>query len=156
MTVKELLEVNPECDIVEIIVREKGKWVQGYRIGENVQIYPGDQSLSRFDLHTDYAKKMLSIEPGEEKEIEKIGGLKMKIIKKPVSKIPDNVGNLIVQRCQPRHIPQFHGEALFHNEYQLDIVCYPDGFIPEKKEKEKPVELKGQMSIEEIFERESI
>jgi hypothetical protein len=49
MTVKELIDVSPSCDIVEIVIRNEGKWVQGYRVGKNAQIYPCEYSVEALE-----------------------------------------------------------------------------------------------------------
>ena len=48
--------------------------------------------------------------------------------------IPDKVANLKVCRFQPRYIPCYHGEQLTHNEFQLDIEAYPEGWELEKEQ----------------------
>jgi hypothetical protein len=79
----------------------------------------------------------------------------MKIICKDIRKIPEYIGNLKIRDVLPRHIPMLHRDVLTHNEFQYDIVCYPEGWTPEVPKVEKQEEnLDGQMSIEEMIGEE--
>lgn len=162
MTVGELIEAATTCDVVEVIVRENGygKWIQGYQIGKDIDRYPSFQSLEYIELirskehyisFQEERKKHLS--PGEEMDGYHGCKLPMKLIRKDVSKLPDSVKDLTVSYFQPRHIPSFHRDAMTHNEFQLDICCYPEGWEPEKVIEEKDPEEseleKMQISIEE-------
>lgn len=159
MTVKELIDVSPCCDTVEIVIRKEGRgmWVQGYRIGKNVKLYPCDKATEyrKKLMLDDYSRKWLYLEKNEEVDVLVGRDLPMKVICKDVSKIPDYIGNLKVAFVQPRHIPQYHREALTHNEFAYEIDCYPDGFVmPVKEERiEKEDELvKDQMDVFEWLE----
>ncbi len=153
MTVKELIEVFPNCDLIEVVVREKGRgqWIQGYRIGKDAKLYPCNLTAEILEkYHFDSYQKTISLKKGEEVDCLQLNRLPIKVICKDVSRIPDNVGKLKVCFAQPRHIPSFHREALAHNEFSLEVDCFPEGYVPEK-EQEKTWELEGQMSIEEVF-----
>jgi len=158
MTVKELIEVSPYCDLVEVVVREKGcgKWLQGYRIGKEAKLYPANITNEiKEQLHLKSRLRAVSLEPGQELNCFSYQ-LPLKVIFKSVSRIPDSIGNLIIYSVQPRNIPQLHGEALTHNDFMYDINCYPDGFIPESDEKEKPQssQLEGQMEIMDFLKND--
>ena len=162
MTVKELVEAAPFCDTVEVIIRENGNghWIQGYLIGKNINIYPAFQRKdwieyrkSHNNCHFD--KRMLKA--GEEVEgTHGGGGLPMKLIKKSVSNIPDKVANLQVCSFQPRHISSYHKEPLTHNEFQLDICSYPEGWELEKEQPETKdnvsKQIPGQMNLLDFME----
>ena len=162
MTVKELVEAAPFCDTVEVIIRENGNghWIQGYLIGKNIDTYPAFQRKdwieyrkSHNNCHFDKRK----LKAGEEVEgTHGGGGLPMKLIKKSVSNIPDKVANLQVCSFQPRHIPSYHKEALTHNEFQLDIEAYPEGWEPEKEQPETKdnvsKQIPGQMNLLDFME----
>lgn len=160
MTVKELIDVSPFCDLVEVIVREHGhgQWVQGYRVGKNAKLYPVNLSVKlreQFGQKT-YESHTIVLEKDQEIDCEQGRGLPMKVICKDVAKIPDYIGNLKICDIQPRHIPQIHRDALTHNDFAYDIDCFPDGFVPESpKEQEKAQkvieEMDGQMSVDDWF-----
>ena len=158
MTVKELIEVSPFCDTVEIIIRDQGRvmWVQGFRIGKNAKIYPCEKCTEyrKKLMLDDYSRKWIYLHKGEEVDVEVGRDLPMKVICKDVHKIPDYIGNLKVAFIQPRHIPQYHRDALTHNEYALEIDCFPEGFVmpAEEKKLEKSEQLEGQTSIEDFLE----
>lgn len=153
MTVKELIDVSPFCDGVEVVVRDHGRWVQGYRVGKDAKIYPvnlNPKVMQRFGVESYH--KTIFLKEDDEVDCEQGRGLPMKVICKDVRKIPDYIGNLIVNDVQPRNIPQIHGEALTHNDFLYDICVYPEGYVPEKEVKEKKPDdwsLDGQMTIEE-------
>lgn len=158
MTVKELIEISPFCDLVEIVVRSNGhgKWIQGYRVGKNAKLYPVNLSVKlrkAFGMES-YQSGTIALDEGQEIDCEHGRGLPMKVICKDVRKIPDYIGNLKICDIQPRHIPQIHRDALTHNDFAYDLDCFPDGYIPEsekqREEAEKEAkEIDGQLSIEE-------
>lgn len=153
MTVKELIDASPFCDTVEVVIRDNGKWVQGYRIGKNVKIFPAEQSaeyiekrnLNRFKI------KARILDEGEEIDVQKPISLPLKIICKDVKKMPDYVGNLEVDHILPRHIPSYHKEQLTHNDFLYDITAYPpDRIVTEVEEDPKQEkQIEGQMDISE-------
>lgn len=164
MTVKELIEAAPNCDSAEIVVREhgSGKWMQGYRIGKGIEMFPCEftiefqETLDKSGKKYTYGKHIdgrqaRHLTTGEVRDVYHSINLPMKLIKKDVSKLPDIVANLQVCSFQPRHIPSFHKEQMTHNDFTLDINCYPEGFCPElveEKLKDKTSsEMDGQMSL---------
>ena len=68
-----------------------------------------------------------------------------------------NVAKLQVASFQPRHIPSFHGEQLTHNDFVLNIDCYPEGWEVEPVEVSKTKlpkvdhQFEGQMCIEDFL-----
>jgi len=139
MTVSELIEAATSCDVAEVVVRENGfgRWLQGYRIGKEIERYPAFQSLEsiekiRLGQMSYCQQEKRTIKPGAEVDGYHGCKLPMKLIRKDVNKLPEGVKNLTVSYFQPRHIPSFHRDQMTHNEFQLDICCYPEGWEPEE------------------------
>lgn len=154
MTVKELIDVSPYCDLVEVVVRKNGhgQWIQGYRVGKEAKLYPCNltkEVMERFKVESHL--KTVHLQEGQEVDCSHGSReLPMKVICKDVSKIPDNIGKLIVAHVQPRHIPSFHKEQLTHNDFAYNIDCYPDGYVPEVEKKDTDWEnLEGQLTIDD-------
>lgn len=161
MTVKELVEAAPFCDTVEVIVREHGcgQWIQGYVIGKNINIFHAFQRKDWIEYkktHPNSLPDKRMLKDGEEVEGTWGCWLPMKLIKKGVSNIPDEVANLQVCWFQPRHIPCYHREQLSHNEFQLDIWAYPEGWEPEKEQPRAKDndgdQIPGQMNLLDFVE----
>lgn len=153
MTIKELLEVSPFCDTIEVVVRKvgHGMWLQGYRVSKNAKIYPVEQSREFIEMRglKSYERHVLPLKDNEEINVVRLDGLKMKIICKEPRQAPNEILNLEICSVQPRHIPLYHKEALTHNEFSYDIDCYPPAYeiehIETKAIEEK--QLEGQMNI---------
>ena len=161
MTIKELLEASPSCDTIEIVVRKNGhgQWLQGYRIGKDVKVYPSEQSREFIELKSlnVYGNKCYTLKPNEVCNVTKIGNnLKMTIICKEPLKAPKEILDLEVCHVQPRHIPSYHKEALTHNEFSYDVDCFPPEYQFEIQEPEtKEIldrQLDGQLSIADFIE----
>ena len=135
MTVKELVDAGTFCDTVEVIVRENGNghWIQGYRIGKDVCIYPAEARAEYREQFYEIGKRKPSLKDGEVVDVLCSVNLKMKVIKKSVEHLPDNVAKLQVCHYQPRNIPSYHKNQLFDNSFMLDIWAYPEGWLPEQK-----------------------
>lgn len=136
MTVQELMDVMSFCDLLEVTVRKtgRGQWIQGYRIGKDAKIFPSEQSKEMREERglKFYENKTLYLEDGAEVDVKKGINLPMKIICKDCHKLPEYIGNLEVCDALPRNVPQFHKDALTHNNFALDVDCYPDNYTPEK------------------------
>ena len=159
MTVKELLDVCPCCDLVEVVVRKGGDglWIQGYRVGEDVKLFPAE--IWKETLEKNKLKKTGScayLAPDQEVDTTRGIHLPMKVICKPVHKIPDYIGKLQVCYAIPRHIPMLHKDPATHNEFSFDISAYPDGWEDkqEPEEKKPETDLLGQMTLEDLKEVE--
>lgn len=161
MTIKELLEVSPSCDTIEIVVRKNGhgQWLQGYRVGKEVRVYPIEQSREFIELKglNQYDRSSYRLAPNEIIDVLRGGNnLKMKIICKEPLKAPNEILDLEISHIQPRHIPMYHKEALTHNEFSYDIDCYPPAYRIEIQELEtKEIldrQLDGQLSIADFIE----
>lgn len=154
MTVKELIDAATFCESVEIIVRENGcgQWIHGYRIGENVEMFPAECTAEFRDGATNYLRgnQLPKMTSGEIRDIYHAINLPMRIIKKKVSSIPDSVSGLTVCYFQPMNIPVLHKSSAFHNSFTMEIDCYPDGYQPdvlESKSKQESEQLEGQTDI---------
>jgi hypothetical protein len=151
MTVKELLDAAIFCDIAEIIVRKDGggQWIQGYRIGKDAKIYPSEVTAEMREAKEikEYPAPAIKLKEGEAIEFSKTGlskELPMKVICKDCRTcLPEEIGRLKVNRFQPRHIPSFHKDQATHNDYELEIDCYPEETTP-------MIEVSGQKVIETI------
>ena len=159
MTVQELMDVMPYCNLLEIVVRQTGhgKWIQGYRIGKDAKIYPSEYTVEEWEKRSfrSYERKVVHLEEGTEVDIRHGYDLPMKVICKDCHRLPENVGRLEVCSVLPRHVPQFHKEALTHNDHSLDVSCYPDNYVAEKYIPCKDVTVKGiegQMSLFDLLE----
>lgn len=160
MTVKELIDAAPFCDVVEIVVRKEGhgQWIQGYRVGSRAQIYPSEVTAEIRELKglKEYHSPSVPLNDGEIIDFEKYGlmsRMKMRVICKSCHKVPDYIGRLEVCEFMPRHVPSFHKGNLYHNDFSMEINCYPDNYAPMIEAAEaKTEQLPGQMSIEEFLE----
>jgi len=156
MTVQELMNVMPCCDLLEVVVRQTGhgKWIQGYRIGKDAKIYPSEYTVEEWEKRSfrSYDRRIQHLEEGTEVDIRHGFDLPMKVICKDCHKLPENVGRLEVCDVLPRNVPSFHKEALTHNNHSLDVNCYPDSYMPERYIPSKDVTIKGiegQMNLED-------
>ena len=159
MTVQELMDAMPFCDLLEVVVRQTGhgKWLQGYRIGKDAKIYPSEYTVEEWEKRAfrSYDRKVVNLEEGAEIDVRHGYDLPMKVICKDCHKLPENIGRLEVCDIVPRHVPSFHKEALTHNEHSLDVNCYPDNYTPERFIPSKDVTVKGidgQMSLFDLYE----
>ncbi len=160
MTVGELVEAATFCDCIEVVVREEGcrHWLQGYRVGKDVDVYPSEYSVEYLEekqryMRT-YGKEMPKMRPSEIRDLRRSRDLPIKVIKKDVHRLPEKIANLQVYDFQPRHIPSYHKEQLTHNDFSMDINAYPEGWEPERVEKPKTEaqdELEGQMSFDDLI-----
>lgn len=153
MTVKELIDVSPFCDLVEVVIREHGhgKWVQGYTVGKNAKLSPCHWTKELREKYKASYNQTVYLEDGAEEDAQMGNrGLPMKILCRDVRKLPDYIGNLIICDVQPRNIPEIHKNGLTHNDFSYDIDCFPDGYEPPKEEKEEPM-MEGQLSVEDLL-----
>lgn len=161
MTIRELLEVSPSCDTFEAVIRKNGsgQWLQGYRVGKDVRLYPSEQSREFIEMMSlnEYGSKSYKLSPNEVIKAVKIGNnLKMTIICKEPLKAPKEILDLEISYVQPRHIPMYHKSALTHNDFMYDIDCYPPDYqfeIVQTEQKAIPdKQLTGQTSIFDFIE----
>lgn len=160
MTVKELLDAATFCDLAEIVIRNsgRGRWIQGYRIGKDAKIYPSEVTAEIQEargLKVEYTTHTISLKENEIVDIDHAGiidKIPMRVICKDCRKgLPKELWNLKVCDFQPRHIPTFHKEQLTHNDFALEINCYPleEASVIEVKEVEDVIDEKEIITIEE-------
>ena len=163
MTVRDLVECSLFLKNMEIVVRENGggKWLQGFRIGKDASIYPleacAEHREERGLFGTDYYK----LKEGETVEVKRWTWqtVPIKVMCIEPKKAPKEILDLVVKDYQPRHIPSLHGEALTHNDFDLDIDCYPPDQAEklavfrevQEIEKKDDDQLAGQMNIEDFL-----
>jgi hypothetical protein len=82
MTVQELMDAMPYCDLLEVVVRQTGhgKWVQGYRIGKEAKIFPSEYTIEEWEKHTFRKYGVKFLEEGQEVDIRHGYDLPMKVI----------------------------------------------------------------------------
>ena len=150
MTVQELMDVMDFCDLLEVVVRKNGRgwWIQGYRVGNGAKIFPAEYTVEEWEKHKfrPAERKTVYLNKGEEVDIRHGYNLPMKVICRNCHKLPEYIGRLEVCSAQPRHVPQFHREALTHNDFALEVNCYPEEYVPEMPE-ETETALDGQIDI---------
>ena len=161
MTVRELLETSPNCDTIEVVIRKNGhgQWLQGYRVGKDVRLYPSEQSREFIEMMSlkEYGSKSYKLSPNEVIKAVKLGNnLKITIICKEPLKAPKEILDLEISYVQPRHIPLYHREALTHNEFSYDIDCFPPDYQFEIVQTEQKAisdkQITGQTSIFDFIE----
>lgn len=159
MTVQELMDAMIFCDLLEVVVRKTGhgQWIQGYRIGKEAKIFPAECTVEEWERRElrYVSRKTRYLEEGTEVDIRHGHDLPMKVICKDCHRLPEYIGRLEVCSIQPRHIPQFHKEALTHNDFSVNIDCYPDNYVPERFIESKDVtnaQIEGQMDIMDLLE----
>lgn len=159
MTVRDLIECAFFVKNIEVIIRENGggRWIQGFRIGADAKIYRYEWCAEHREERGMFGSDVYKLKDGEVLDIKTAHTLPMRAMCIDPKKAPKEVLDLNVHYYQPRHIPAYHGEALTHNDFDLEINCYP----PEQREKlavyrevrEDKVDdqLEGQMSIEDFL-----
>ena len=161
MTVQELISVMPFCDLLEVVVRQTGhgRWIQGYRIGKEVRVFPSEASAEFRESRAlkEYENKTVRLHEGEIVDVKHFyhADMPMKIICKDCqNKLPDYVGRLEVAFVQPRYIPAFHKEHMTDNSFCLEVDAYPDNYVSEVFIESKDItqkQLTGQMSISDFI-----
>lgn len=166
MTIRDLVfGADGDLEGMEIVVREggKGRWIQGFRISKKAKLYPADCTIENRELYP-WVKKdkngnyNCAIPEGESLVIHQpFRDFPVKVLCIDPQKAPKEVLDLEVARYLPRNIPVIHGQALFNNEFSLEIWAY----LPEPSEKpaiyqevkkaEIDDQLEGQMSIEDYL-----
>lgn len=174
MTVGELMEVSPFCELLEVIIRKEGhgQWIYGYRIGKDVEIYPAEysaeiQELRSLKEYTPYNnKQIVKLKDGDVFQVTKEymplqNDLKMEVICKDVhTRLPKKVADLEVSNIVPRTIhvrrPQGLSGDWVSSGHEFELWCYPpeQGIrIETRQQASKPSEIEdsGQMTIEDLM-----
>ena len=138
MTVKELLDVFPYCSEIRITIRDNGRWVQGYQIGEHLRV--GMSYLRRGESP--------HMEEGEIRDLTEANNrLPLICMCKSVSKTPKELLRLTVDMVIPRYM------RLEGNDHRLDVTCLPDGAEIAKRavEAKRDSEHQEQISLTELM-----
>ena len=153
MTVGELVPLFPFLKRLDVVVRETGhgKWVYGWRIMEDAEIFPAENFV---DKDKDPRTHHLGCVPLEsigvkEVEVQNGIGIKLKVIDRAPRKMPKEVAALQICDIVPRGI-----RSLSSLDHDLEINCYPDGYEPEVVKANKAAgddQLYGQMDISDIL-----
>ena len=148
MTVKELIDVSFDCNLVEIVVREEGfgRWIQGYRIGKDAKLFPVEitkEVLEKYKLEHE-GRRVIPLGEGQEIDCTHSINLPMKVICKDVRKIPDYIGNLKISYVIPRNVPRIHNRPMTDNSHEYDIACYPEGYVEPVEETKSEQDMEGQ------------
>lgn len=154
MTVKELIEVSPCCNILEITVRKEGhgQWIQGYRIGKDAKLFPVEITKEVLEKHKlERSGSCVYLEDGQEIDCYHAIRLPMKVICKDVRKIPDYIGNLEICEVIPRRVPRLHDKPMETNDHEYDIECYPEGWEEPGPEPKEEKDLEGQIRMEDLL-----
>lgn len=164
MTVRDLVIAGgSELTDMEVIIRDKGKWVHGWRIGPHAKLYRYEHCAEFQHLRNQFGYGVVYLEPGQIAEVKEASAQLPKTIMclKP-KEAPKEVLDLKVNYYQPRHIPEFHKEQLTHNDFALEIVCFPPDQEVDvitakiKAAMNKQDEIEGQMSLDQFFSTEKI
>ena len=159
MTVRDLIECAPYLRNIEIIIREKGngQWIQGFRIGPDAKIYK-NEFCAEFKEIMSIDRQDYKLKEGESYDISRFyQKMPMKVICVDPRRTPENILELNVCDYLPRWISLYHGDLATHNDFDLEINCYPPE-QPMKISVRKEVDtineddqLAGQMSIEDFL-----
>ena len=161
MTIQELMDAMPSCDLAEIVIRKTGhgQWIQGYRVGKEAKIFPSEYTVEEWERRElrYIDRKTRYLEEGTEVDIRHGRDLPMKVICRDCHKLPEYIGQLEVCSIQPRNVPHFHGDQLTHNEFSVNVDCYlpdaPERFIECEDVTTKRIDdqIDGQMNITDFL-----
>ena len=171
MTVGELMEVSPFCELLEVIIRKEGhgQWLYGYRIGKDVEIYPAEysaevQELRSLKEYTPYNnKQIVKLKEGDVFQVTTEymplrNDMKMEVICKDVhTRLPKKVADLEICQIRPRkvHMESKIGDwSSWEHSYIMD--CFPQAHgirIETRQQASKPSEIEnsGQMTLEDLM-----
>lgn len=171
MTVGELVELSPFCELLEVIIRKEGhgQWIYGYRIGKDVEIYPAEysaevQELRSLKEYTPYNnKQIVKLKEGDVFQVTTEymplrNDMKMEVICKDVhTRLPKKVADLEICTIRPAkvHMKSKIGDwNSSDHTYLLD--CFPPAQgirIETRQQASKPCEIEdsGQMTLEDLM-----
>lgn len=163
---------------MEVVIRDKGKWVYGWRIGPHAKIYRYEHCAEYREQRGQFGIDAVKLKPGEYADVTKWppDGCPMTVMCVKPEEAPEEVLDLEVNYYQPRYMPEFHGEQLTHNDFSLEIVCnVPDLMIAPEKIKEfltkstdeslkdklklpnaSSEDIEGQMSLDQFYQTEKV
>ena len=155
MTVRDLVECAWCLEGIEIVVRENGggRWIQGFRVSPHAKIYSYEACAEHREDRNQFGFGLVHLKEGEVVDVMTSSNLPMKVFCVDPKKAPKDVLDLVVNHYQPRNIPSIHGDIMTHNDFCMEINCFP----PEQTEKLAVYreiiddQIEGQMSIEEFL-----
>lgn len=168
MTVRDLVKcAGGFLQNLDVEIRDNGKWVYGYRIGLDAQIYYAEKCESLADRRGQFGVGNCNLQPGEVVEVIKWppADCPARVMCIKPTKAPAEVLDLEVNYYLPRHT------SATDNNFDLDVVCYlPDLMIASEKvkawiiknhsevkqPKETTEDIDGQMSLDQFYQTEKI
>lgn len=152
---------------LDVEIRDNGKWVYGYRIGLDAQIYYAEKCESFADRRGQFGVGNCRLQAGEVAEVIKWppGNCPMRVMCIKPTNAPAEVLDLEVNYYLPRHT------STWDNDFDLSVVCYlPDLMIASEKvkawiiknhsevkqPKETTEDIDGQMSLDQFYQTEKI
>ena len=172
MTVKDLVNCSSGfLKGLDVEIRDNGKFVYGYRISPNAQVYYAERCDKLEERRGQFGTGVCSLRPGEVVEVYKIppADCPTRVMCIKPEKAPAEVLDLEVNYYLPRHT------SGTNNNFDLDVVCYlPDLMIAADKVKDWIIknhsslkadlmlkeagseDIKGQMSLDQFYQTEKI
>ena len=168
MTVRDLVKcAGGFLQNLDVEIRDNGKWVYGYRIGLDAQIYYAEKCESFIDRRGQFGVGNCRLQPGEVAEIVKwppVDCPERVMCIKP-DDAPAEVLDLEVYYYLPRHT------SVWNNDFDLNVVCYlPDLMIASEKvktwiiknhseikqPKDDSENIDGQMTLDQFYQTEKV
>ena len=167
MTVRDLVKcAGSFLQNLDVEIRDNGKFVYGYRISPNAQVYYAER-CDKLEDRRQFGTGVCSLRPGEVVEVYKIppADCPTRVMCIKPEKAPAEVLALEVNYFLPRHT------SGTNNNFDLDVVCYlPDLMIAAdkvkdwiiknhskvKQPKEATENIDGQMSLDQFYQTEKI
>lgn len=168
MTVRDLVKcAGSFLQNLDVEIRDNGKWVYGYRIGLDAQVYYAEKCEYFIDRRGKFGMDNCRLQPGEVAEVIKWppADCPTRVMCIKPTDAPAEVLDLEVNYYLPRHT------SMTNNDFDLDVVCYlPDLMIATEKvkawiiknhsevkqPKEATEDIDGQMSLDQFYQTEKI
>ena len=150
---------------LDVEIRDNGKWVYGYRIGLDAQVYYAEKCESFADRRGQFGVRNCRLQPGEVAEVITPADCPARVMCIKPKDAPAEVLDLEVNYYLPRHT------SGTNNNFDMDVVCYlPDLMIATEKvkawiiknhsevkqPKETTEDIDGQMSLDQFYQTEKI
>lgn len=175
MTVRDLVKCSRGLiKTLYVEVRDNGKWVYGYRISENAQVYYSEKCEGFEERRGQFGSGAFRLKSGEVAEVYKWPPAECptRVMCIKPEDAPEEVMELKVNYYIPRDT------SMTKNDFKLDVVCYlPDLMIAPDKIKawmrnnhssadflskklnlpeEADEDIMGQMTLDQFYEKEKI
>lgn len=173
MTVRDLIKCSAGfLKAVDVEIRDKGKWVYGYRISPQAQIYYGEKCKDFNERRGPFGVSVCRLLPGEVTEVFKWPPAECPTCVMCIEPqdAPAEVLDLEVDYYLPRDT------SMTHNDFKMLIVCK---YLPElmiepnkvgswivknyngsvktpKRQNDDPEDIEGQMSLDQFYGTEKI